>query len=127
MVFDCTWWHIILFFSLALNLDVGINVFSGVRIEIINRDSLAMQDVSVEVTGASYQIGDIPSGSSKSVKVRSRGASAVMINYSDIAGEQHHVYIGTYIESGYFSHIKAQIKDGKILHIEQDLKVTPSF
>lgn len=117
----------LLFFLLVVSFDVSIKLFSGVRVEIINRDALAMQNVSVEVTGASYQVGDIPSGSSKSVKVRPRGESAVTVKYSDISGGQQHIYIDTYIENGYFGHIKAQVKNGKILHVEQDFKVTPFF
>lgn len=88
---------------------------------------LAMQDVSVEVTGATYRIGDIPSASSTSVKVRPHGASAVTIKYSDITGEQYSVYIDTYIEKGYFGNITAEIEGGEITRLEQKFKVMPSF
>jgi LEA14-like dessication related protein len=115
----------IVFVGLIVSLDVGIKLFSGVRVEITNRDSIAIQHVSVEVTGASYQIGDIPSGSSKSVKVRPRGESTVTIKYSDNSDKKHQVYIDTYIENGYSGYIKVQIKDGKILHVEQDIQTLP--
>ena len=76
----------IVYVGLIVSLDVSIKLFSGVHVEVINRDSIAMQHVSVEVTGASYQIGDIPPGSSKSVKVRPRGESTVTIKYLDNSG-----------------------------------------
>jgi hypothetical protein len=110
-----------------VSLEVSVKFFSGVRVEVINRDSLAMRHVSVEVTGASYPIGDIRPGSSKSVKVRPRGESAVTIKYTDTPAKQHRIYIDTYIENGYFGYIKVQIKDGKILRVEQDIQLLPSF
>ena len=116
----------ILCIGLIVSLEVSVKFFSGVRVEVINRDSLAMQHVSVEVTGASYQIGDVPPDSGKSVKVRPRGESSVTVKYSDNSGK-HRVYIDTYMENGYFGYIKVQIKEGKILHVEQDIQLLPSF
>jgi hypothetical protein len=118
---------LVLFVGLIISLDVSIKLFSGVRVEIINRDAIALQDVSVEDTRASYRVGDILPRSSKSVKVRPRGESAVTIKYADTTGKPHRVYIDTYIENGFFGYIKVQIKEGKISHVEQDIQLMPSF
>lgn len=118
---------VILYVGLIVSLEISVKFFSGVRVEVINRDSLAMQHVSVEVTGVSYQISDVPPGSSKSVKVRPRGESSVAIKYANAANMLRRIYIETYIEKGYFGYIKIQIKDGNILYMEQDIQFVPSL
>ncbi len=98
-------------------LVVGLTSLSGVEVEIVNLSPTVMQNVTVDVTGASYSIGDIPAGSSSSVKVEPRGESSILIKHSDNAGEQHTLFIDTYIEGGYSGKITAHVKNIKLTPI----------
>ena len=104
---------------------IGLSSLSGVKVEIVNLGAVTMQNVSVDVTGASYPIGDIPAGTSKSVKVEPRSESSVSIKHSDSTGKQHNLFIDTYIEGGYSGKITAQVKNGKITNVKQNIKLTP--
>lgn len=106
-------------------LVIGLGSLSGVKVEIENLGPTAMQNVSVDVRGASYSIGDIPAGTSSSVTVNPRGESSVSIKHSDNTGKQHTLFIDTYLESGYAGEITAQVKKGKITHVKQKIESTP--
>ena len=106
---------------------IVLSSLSGVKIEIVNLGPVVMKDVSVDVTGASYSVGDIPAGTSKWVKVEPRGESSVSIKYSDSKGRQHTLFIDAYIEGGYSGKITAQVKNGKIIHMKQNIKLTPTI
>ena len=111
---------------LAISL-IGLRSLSGVKVEIVNLGPAAMKNVSVDVTGGSYLVGDIPAGTSNWVKVKPRGESSVEIKHDDNTGKQHTLFIDTYIESGYSGKITAQVKNGKITLIKQNIKLTFIF
>lgn len=104
---------------------MSLNLSSGVKVEIVNLGPIAMKNVSVVVTGSSYPIGDIPAGESSWVKVEPQGESSISIEHTNNGGERNVLSVDTYIESGYSGRITAQIKDGKITHVEQNIKLTP--
>ncbi|RYX82141.1 hypothetical protein EON83_20705 [bacterium] len=98
---------------------------SGVKFEIVNLGPTAMKNVSVDVTGASYSVGDIQAGKSRWVKVNPHGESSVSIKHGANVGKQHVLFIDTYIESGYSGQITAQVRGGKLIHVKQNIKISP--
>ena len=73
----------------------------GVTVEVINNTDGIIGEVSVEVTGATYDLGDIAPDESASVRVTPTGESGVVVvGIRD--GEPDRVSVGTYFEeSGY--------------------------
>jgi hypothetical protein len=103
----------------------GLSLLSGVKVKIVNLGPFAMRSVSVDVTGASYSVGDIPAGTSKWVKVQPGGESAVSIKHLAKTGKQRALFVDCYIEGGYSGKIIVQVKNEKIIHVKQDIKLTP--
>lgn len=106
-------------------LVIGSSSLSGIKVEIENLGPTAMKNVAVDVTGASYSIGDIPAGTSRWVKVKPRSESSVSIRQSDNTEKERTLFIDTYIEGGYSGKITAQVKNGKITRVKQNIKLTP--
>lgn len=105
-------------------LAFGLSSLTGVKVEIENLGPRAMENVEVDVTGASYWVGDIPAGSSRWVRVKPRGESSVSVRHLDNTGKEHSLFIDTYIEGGYSGEITAQVKNGKITGVKENIKLT---
>ncbi len=97
---------------------------TGVRVEIKNLGPAAMRKVSVHVTGNSYSLGDIPAGASKTVRVNPQGESSVSIKQSNAKGQQGTLSVDCYFERGYSGKITIQVKNGKIQHVKNDIRLT---
>lgn len=111
--------------TLPIILLVSFYLLSGVKVEIVNRGPLSMKDVYVEVRGRSYSLGEIPAGTSKTVKVRPASESAVSIKHRDGKGKQHTLFVDTYIESGFSGKITVHVGYGKIKDVKDNIKLTP--
>jgi hypothetical protein len=56
---------------------------AGVEFALNNAGSEALRAVIVEVTGRSYNLGDMPPGSSKTVKLNATGDSHIDLRFSN--------------------------------------------
>ncbi len=74
--------------------------FRGINVEVTNHGPI-MQDVKVRLTGISYSLGDLATGSSKAVRANPTGESSVSIEFTDSAGHRRSHEVDTYLEPGY--------------------------
>jgi predicted NAD-dependent protein-ADP-ribosyltransferase YbiA (DUF1768 family) len=82
-----------------------------------------MRSVVLHVTGASYQLGDIPPGASAKARVRSTGESGLEIEFTDPDEKVQQLDAGGYFESGYRGTIHVSIKNGTTVTNQQDIKL----
>ena len=82
-----------------------------------------MRSVVLQVTGASYDLGDIPADASATARVQSTSESGLQIEFTDSDGKVQRLDAGGYFESGYRGTIRVSIKDGTIETNEQDIKL----
>lgn len=97
----------------------------GVKAVVTNTGTTAMRNVRVEVTGGAYPIGDLQPGEKRSVRVRPKGESHIVLRYADPDGATHAVDVDCYFESGYSGSIAADVADGKVTRIDNAIRLTP--
>src|SRR5688572_13679738 len=97
----------------------------GVKAVVTNTGTTAMRNVRVEVTGRAYAIGDLQPGESRSVRVRPKGESHIVLRYVDPNGATQAVTVDCYFESGYSGSIAADVADGKVTRIDNAIRLTP--
>ena len=97
----------------------------GVKAVVTNTGTTAMRDVSVEVTGRSYAIGDLQPGETRSVRVRPTGESNIVLRYVDPNGANQAVTVDCYFDSGYSGSITADVADGKVTRVDSAIRLTP--
>jgi hypothetical protein len=86
----------------------------GVRVTVTNKGPAALAGVRVHVTGRTYDLGDIPSGGSRTVWVRPTGKSHVEIEYLDAEGRPVRLNAGGYFGPGYKGELEIDVKGGVI-------------
>jgi hypothetical protein len=74
------------------------------------------------VTGARYNVGDIAPGEKVSVRVKPLGESHIELTYLDTSASEHKLAVNCYIESGYSGRIAIDVSDGKITHMEDQVR-----
>ena len=95
----------------------------GIQVTVQNTGSTPMHSVVLHVTGATYELADIPPGASATVRVKSTGESNLEIEFTGSDGKVQRLDAGGYFESGYRGTIHVSIKDGTIEKNEQDIKL----
>lgn len=132
---NARWWAVV--FLLALPLLHAAWVFAGplflralahlsrpgIQVTIRNAEATPIRAVVVHVTGASYQLGDIASGESAQVVVRSTGESHLEVTFTEADGRTKQLNAGGYCEPGYRGTIRLSIRDGVIGENEQQVNV----
>ena len=83
---------------------------------------MEMKGLVVEVTGRSYELGDVPAGATKSCRVNPIGESSVEISYTQLDGTKKHHDINCYLESGYRGSIHAECNNGGL--IQESIKLS---
>jgi hypothetical protein len=100
-------------------------VTPGIQVIVINQGPDVLQDVTVHVTGASYDIGNLSPGESKQVGVSPTGESDVFIEFTDKQEKQFRLTVGRYIEPAYRGTLRVDIKDNQIESVKG--KADPSI
>jgi hypothetical protein len=90
---------------------------------IQNTGSQPLRSVVLSVTGASYNLGDIPPGATAHVTVHPTGESHLEIQFTDSDGQAHRLNAGGYFESGYRGTINISIKDDVIQENQQKISL----
>ena len=78
-----------------------------------------MKNVVVDVTGRSYEIGDIAAGATRSCRVNPTSESDVKISYSLAEGTKIRHTVDCYIEPGYRMSISTEVKNGELILASQ--------
>lgn len=82
-----------------------------------------MKTVTLHVTGASYELGDLAAGKSKTKTVKPKGESSLEVQFTDSAGRKHRIDAGGYFESGYRGSVRVEIKEGQIDRFEDKTRL----
>jgi hypothetical protein len=90
----------------------------GVEFTLENAGSEALRAVIVDVTGNSYKLGDLPAGSSKTVKLDATGDSHIELRFSN----GHQLTIDCYFEPAYSGSIKAKITSQAVIAVEDEIR-----
>ncbi|MGB5039113.1 MAG: hypothetical protein WBQ66_21090 [Blastocatellia bacterium] len=83
-----------------------------IRVTVTNSQEELMRDVTVTVTGAHYELGDIVAEASKSVVVEPTGESDALIKYREANGRVVEIEAGAYMEPGYNGTIALTVYPG---------------
>ncbi|HEX9172669.1 MAG TPA: hypothetical protein VF861_08405, partial [Telluria sp.] len=78
---------------------------AGVEFTLNNVGSKVLHSVLVEVTGRSYKLGDMPPGSSKTVKLNALGDSHIELQFSN----GRRLTIDCYFQPTHIGSIKAKV------------------
>jgi hypothetical protein len=92
----------------------------GLTVTVKNVSDQALHSVVAHVTGASYKLGDIDPGQTKSVRVSPAGESHVEIEHTD-----GRFIVNTYFESGYRGHIDVDVTPREIVRVEDKVRIGP--
>jgi hypothetical protein len=98
------------------------NATAGVDFTLTNSGSELLHAVTVQVTGRSYALGDIPSGGSNTVKLKPTSESHVELFFSTGPG----LTIDCYFEPSYRGRIIASVTSREIVTVKAKVQ-TGSF
>ena len=90
-------------------------------VKVYNAGNSPILDLQVHVTGKSYQLGDIPSGAERNVKVSPMGESHVEVSYRLSDGTTKRHSVDCYFESAYRGTVEATIRDGELFHTSHQI------
>jgi len=88
-----------------------------VEFTLDNVGSESLRAVIVDVTGRSYKLGDLPAGSSKTVKLHATGESHIELRFSNA-----HLTVDCYFEPAYSGRIKAKITSRAVVAVEDEIR-----
>lgn len=97
----------------------------GVTVTVHDAGTSPLVDLQVHVTGKSYDLADIASGSMKKCRVNPTSESHVEISYRLPDGKTELHSVDCYFESGYRGTVDAEIRDGELIRSSQQIR--PSF
>jgi hypothetical protein len=98
---------------------------TGLRVAVTNTGAAPMRAVVVHVTGASYDLGDIPPGSSREVSIEPTGPSHVELSFKDDQGRQLRLVTGANFEPSAHGSIEIAVRDGTIQRFQDHTRTGP--
>ncbi len=96
----------------------------GIYILIHNAGPESLQRVSLYVSGAKYEIGEIENLETRSCRVYPSGESDVEIRFLAKDGSESKHRIDVYLEPGYRGSIEIEIRDGQIVKTTNTVSVS---
>ncbi|MES2898923.1 MAG: hypothetical protein V4723_04295 [Pseudomonadota bacterium] len=96
---------------------------SGVELTLNNAGPDTLRAVIVEVTGRSYNLGDMPHGSSKTITLNATGDSHIELLFSN----GRRLVIDCYFQPGYDGSIKVIVTSQAVVAIEDQITSSPYF
>ena len=97
----------------------------GLTVRIHNSDARTLRSLVVSVTGQAYPLGDLPPGSTVSVRVEPKGESGVAVEFQESAGNPKQLNAGGYYEWGYKGTVSLDIDAERILHKTENVSSYP--
>jgi hypothetical protein len=117
--------HIIVAAALLFAGVIGYIVFApGVHVTVRNTGQEAMRDVTVQVTGRAYSLGDLAPGGSRTRQVSPTSESHVEVEFTDEQGKRVRLAAGGYCEPGYRGQIDIEIRDGKVVAVKDEVRIS---
>jgi hypothetical protein len=105
--------------ALLVVIAAGLNfVFGGVRVRVVNAGAVPLRSVVVHVTGASYPLGDIAPGESRTERVAPTSESGLAIEH---AGGR--LAVDAYFEPGYRGTITVKMTELALEHVENAVRI----
>lgn len=102
----------------------GIWPFNQVVLKIHNVGSIDYEYCTVHITGRTYDLGTLPSDSTRSSRLSPEGESQIELNLKEHDGSQHHLVVDCYFEShGYSGTITVEVGDGEILKVTDNIGI----
>jgi hypothetical protein len=98
-----------------------------VRVFITNEGSDALQDVTIRVTGASYDVGDLPVAETKQVRVRPTGESFMAFEFTDKRGKRIRATGIHYLESSHRGELRISLKDDELDSVTEVTWIADGF
>jgi hypothetical protein len=86
----------------------------GVRVTITNKGPAALAGVRVHVAHEPYDLGDIPPGGSRTVRVYPSRETHAEVEYRDAGGRPVQLNAGGYFDAGYRGELEIDVKGGAI-------------
>jgi hypothetical protein len=93
-------------------------VTGGLDVAVVNEGQSPMRAVVVNVTGKAYPLGDIPAGSTRTVRVEPTAPSHVEMEFRDAQDRQVRLNAGGSFEPGHRGTVTVHVKDGTIVRVE---------
>jgi hypothetical protein len=106
---------------LAAALLLGLVVYhvtGGLDVAVVNEGQSPMRALVVQVTGKSYPLGDIPAGSTRTIRVEPAGKSGVEMEFHDAEDRLIRLSAGGSFEPGYRGTVTVHVKDGAVVKVE---------
>jgi hypothetical protein len=103
---------------------IALYVRHGVKVRVHNSGMEPLRGVVVHVTGNSYPLGDMPTGSTVSIRVVAKGESHVEVEFRDSKGVSKRLKLGCYFEGDpYRGTISVDLDSEKILHVSDSVTI----
>lgn len=97
----------------------------GVSVIVQNKGPQAIHDVTVHVTGNSYDIGTLMPGQTQKVRVTAKGDSHVEITFTDPSQHEHRVVADCYFEArNYKGTISVDITGNQVSRVDEALELS---
>jgi hypothetical protein len=96
---------------------------AGVEFTLNNAGSEALRSVTVEVTGRSYKLGDIPPVGSKTVKLNPTAESHIELRFSTGLD----LTIDCYLEPDYGGSIQAKVTSKAVVAVKNEVRLPSLF
>lgn len=99
---------------------------TAIRITVVNVGSTTMRDAAVQVAKMqeAHELGEIPPGASKTLLVWPNSTGGIQLRFVHEKDEHVKLDLNGYVESGYAGHIAVDVRDGKIVRLVNNVRVT---
>ena len=93
---------------------------SGILLTVTNEGPGALASLRAHTSGYSFDLGDLPAGSSSKVRVRAREDSHVQLEYGRIAPAR--LVLDVYFGPGYRGSIEAKVRSDSVVELRSSLR-----
>lgn len=83
----------------------------SLTVTVKNVGSEPLRSVTVQVTGGSYELGDLPPGIERSTTVNPAGESIISIDLIDSRGQANTLQVDCYIDKGMWGVVSLEVTD----------------
>ncbi len=98
------------------------------RVEVVNRGSTRLLELTVSVSGESYGLGDLGPGDGVTKSLVPHGESHVELDWRTPDQQRHHDVVECYFEGGwpsYSGRVLVEIDGANVLRSESNLRLGP--
>jgi hypothetical protein len=93
----------------------------GVRVSIRNTGKERMKDVTIRVTGRSYDLSDIAPGASQTERISPEAESQVEVEFTGEGGSKVKLVAAGHLQPASRGQIEIEVKDGRIVGMKNEV------